>query len=185
LEGAVERLAQCVVISDLSFQVGLVVSALSADGIAEPFQLSDILEKIPGVGLEELIEVCGELSYICLADLSLRVNTSGSLVINNDYFKVFDPFVHRWHPAVDAASLAEYVADQSENESSCVSVDTIANHFDWCPRRQNPALLIAGEYISDGRKFSGYAPPWAHRHIWADPTERAALRQMARDVLGK
>ncbi|MET0026447.1 MAG: hypothetical protein ABW101_02320 [Candidatus Thiodiazotropha sp.] len=185
LEGAVERLSQCMSISDLSFQVGLVVSSLSVDGIAEPFEISDLLGKMPDVVLEELIEACGELSHIGLLELSQRVNSLGSLEIYNDFFKVFDPFVHGWYPEVDAASLAVYVANQSKNESICISADTIASHFDWRPRRLNPALLIVGEYISDARKCTSYTPPWAHKHIWADPKERAALRQMARDILGK
>jgi hypothetical protein len=185
LESVVEKLSECVTISDLSFQVGLAISSLSDDGIAAPFPLSIIMEEMPAVALEDLIEACGELSNIKLAYLSQRVNSSGSLVIKTDLFKVFDPFVHGWHPTVDAATLADYVADQSAKESNSILAETIADHFKWSYRRLNPALQIVGGYISEGRKFTGYAPPWVYRHIRADPTERAALRQMAYKTLGK
>jgi hypothetical protein len=184
LEQLVNQLSGSVQISDLAMQIGIHISSESEDGIANPYPVDCLLDRFSGATEEEILGACGELENAGLAYLLQLVNSAGHLCLEVAFFEAFDPFVHGWHPIVDAANLGRYVAEQSASGSAILAQD-MANHFEWGHRRLNPPLQIVASYIDEGRKFTGYAPPWVHRHVWADPSERAALRQMARDVLGK
>lgn len=183
LEQLVNRLSGFVQISDLAMQIGVHISRESDDGITDPYAVDDLLHRFLGASEQEIVEACGELENAGFASLSQSLNSTGYLSIEVDLFEAFDPFVHGWHPTVDAANLGRYVAHHSASGSAILAED-VANYFKWDHRRLNPALQLVARYIDEGRKSMAYTPPWAHRYVWADPSECAALRQMAREVLG-
>ncbi|MGH8707964.1 MAG: hypothetical protein ACREVD_07900 [Burkholderiales bacterium] len=183
LEQLVNRLCGSVQISDFAMQIGVHISGQSDDGIANPYSIDYLLDRFVGASEQEIVEACGELENACLARFHQSVNSTGYLSVEVALFEAFDPFVHGWHPTVDGANLGRYVAQYSAS-GSVILTDDMANHFRWGHRRLNPALQLVARYIDEGRKCTAYTPPWAHRYVWADPSERAALRQMAREVLG-
>lgn len=182
LEQLVNRLSGSIQISDFAMQIGVHISGESDDGIANPYSVDYLLDRFGEASEQEIVEACGDLENAGLARLHQSVNSTGHLSVEVALFEAFDPFVHGWHPTVDAANLGRYVAQHSASGSAILAED-MANHFKWGHRRLNPALQLVARYIDEGRKSTAYTPPWAHRYVWADPSERAALRQMAREVL--
>jgi hypothetical protein len=140
---------------------------------------------MPDAPINLVIDACGELEYADLASLQPVVGNWGSLRTNVHFFESFDPFIFTWHSVVDAAHLANYVAEQSSKGGAAVSAESMAKRFNWAARRLNPPLMIVANYIAEARKFTGYAPPWACRHLYADPAERAALRHFAKGIIGE
>ena len=184
LEKAVEQLSGKVELSDLALKIGIHVSNESEEGIPNPVEIDQLVERVEGASTDQVVEACGELEHAGVATLRQVIGGNGYLCPNNRFFETFDPFVFTWHPRADAARLAEYVTAQSAEKESTVGAEEMANHFGWGVRRLNPALLTVAEQIGEGRKFTGYAPPWACLYLYASPAERAALRSFARNILG-
>ena len=116
LEQSIDRLARRFLISDFAFQIGIYISSESEDGIADPYAVEKIVNRFTAATEEEIVEACGELSNMGIAHFNQPINSLGYLSLEVSFFEVFDPFVHTWHPKVDGAHLALYVAEESAGE---------------------------------------------------------------------
>jgi hypothetical protein len=183
LENSVEQLSGATLLSELAIRIGCFVSNESQDGIVEPFEVKEIISQFTDFSEAEIYEACGELEHAGVCELEQLINSKGYLNINIDFFFVFDPYVHSWHPALDVAKLARKIVVVTAKDQAAVSAE-IAEEFGWGARRYNPSLQMIVAYISEGRVGQGYTPPWAHRYLYATPGERAALKELARNMDG-
>ncbi|MCU7933232.1 MAG: hypothetical protein KZQ90_20770 [Candidatus Thiodiazotropha sp. (ex Codakia rugifera)] len=184
LDNTVEQLSHAVRLSQLAIEIGCYVCGESQEGIVEPFEVEKIITRFRGYSEAEIYEACGELENAEVCFLSQFANSNGSLVLNADFFFVFDPYVNSWHPSLDVARLARRVVEITATEQVAVS-PKLAEEFGWGPRRINPPLQMIVKYISDSRVHQGYTPPWVHMYVYATPGERAALRELAHNMVGQ
>lgn len=182
LNHTVEQLSHAVRLSQLAIEIGCYVCAESQEGIIEPFEVEKIITRFQGYSKSQIIEACGELENADVCILSQFVNSYGSLILNADFFFVFDPYVNSWHPSLDVARLARKVAEVTATEQAANS-QQLAEEFGWGPRRFNPPLQMIAKYTSNIHQ--GYTSPWAHMYVYANPGERAALRELARNMDGQ
>lgn len=181
LESTVEQLSKAVMLSELAMKIGCFISNQSQDGIVEPFKVRKIIDQFSDYSESEIYEACGELEHAGVCKLKQLVNSSGNLILNIDFFFVFDPYVHSWHPPLDVATLARRIVEVTAKDQAAVSSD-LAVEFGWGARRYNPPLQLIVTYISGGRVGQGYTPPWAYRYLYTSPGERASLRELARNM---
>ncbi|MEW8073750.1 MAG: hypothetical protein AB2826_25365 [Candidatus Thiodiazotropha sp.] len=184
LNDTVEQLSNAVRISQLALEIGCYVCAESKEGIIEPFDVDNIIYRFREYTKADIIEACGELENAEVCFLSQFVNSNGSLIINADFFFVFDPYVNSWHPSIDVARLARRVVEITATEQVAVS-PKLADEFGWGPRRFNPPLQMIVKYLSDRSVNQAYTPPWAQMYVYTTPGERAALRELARSMDGQ
>lgn len=183
LEKSANKLSRSIRISELALMIGSYISKESQDGYVEPFDVYKITTRFQEHTEEQIIEACGELENAGVCTHHQLANSSGYLTINVEFFFVFDPFVHSWHPSLDAATLSRKIIEVTAKNEAAVS-SIIADELGWGPRRYNPPLQMIVTYISDSRVGHGYTPPWVHRYVYTSAAERTRLRELAHEMDG-
>jgi len=184
LGSTAKQLSGAVSLSELALDIGLYISRESQDGIVEQYEVEKIIAQFSRHTESEIYEACGELEHAEVCYLRELINSAGYLILNIEFFFVFDPYVHSWHPALDVAELARRIVDITATEQVAVSPN-LATELGWGARRFNPPLQMIVKYISEGRVSQGYTPPWAHRYLCTTPGERASLRKLAQSMDGQ
>ena len=139
-------------LSDNAVSLGFWLAENSETGRADFLAYEEIAEAFPDAGKLELLEAVGELELSNLVSVSKAIGVPfRGIRTNFKLLEIFDPLVFEGvNPRIDASFIAKKLLGTDKT----IGTKDICDETGWSVRRVNPALLIVGQYISDGRKSS-------------------------------
>ena len=139
-------------LSDNAVSLGFWLAENSETGRADFLAYEEIAEAFPDAGKLELLEAVGELELSNLVSVSKAIGVPfRGIRTNFKLLEIFDPLIFEGvNPRIDASFIAKKLLGTDKT----IGTKDICDETGWSVRRVNPALLIVGQYISDGRKSS-------------------------------
>lgn len=127
------------------------------------------------LGRDDIVDAIDELESLGFIKHHRHLGDGGIGLISPEatLFAKFDKYFNEWDPEQDALQIALALQNDITNGNP---ID-IAKHFDWPPRRLNPAMTyLAERNLIDAHQYLG-THPW--RFGWIDKT--AKTRRFVRD----
>lgn len=182
LDKALDYVSGAVTLSEEAASMGRWISANAENGWEDVFSEQTILGHFTEATANELLSALGELEMEGMLHISYALNTSFShVLITHKLYEAFDPIVF---PAVYPREDAALMADALITNSDGISAHEFAVEHGWTARRTNAALGIVDEFIAPGRKSQPYGVEYGIRSMFANATEKAALRRFVDQVRG-
>jgi hypothetical protein len=180
LEDQVNQLSNKIPISEGAANIGYWIAEKSETGRSDFQNYEDIKKAFPEAKKLELLEAVGELELAGLVIISKAIGFPfRGLRTTYRLHEIFDPLVFEGvNPRIDAA----YIANKLLETTKTVTAKEIIDQTGWSVRRINPALLIVGQFVSEGRKSTPMGQPYAIRSLFLDPSERALLRRFVQEM---
>jgi len=174
LEKQLEYFVGEIPLTDDAAEIGFYLAKNAQTGRSDRFTYQEIETAFPSANKLELSEALGSLENAGLVVLTAVIGAAiHTIRLKHQLHEIFDPLVYEGvNPREDAVIIAEEVLATER----MISSEELMNREDWSVRRMNPALLIVGEMIGDGRKSTPMGTALAIRAIGASPSERATLR---------
>lgn len=163
-------------LSEKAFEVGAwIATKCESGGRYDIVRYEDIKEEFKVIDSDLLIEYVGELENYGAINTSHCIGKPLNFVTpNSSLFEIFDPLSEmKTNPREDAATIGKILLENGGN----VSAEEVESNTGWEIRRLNPALSIIAEYIGRGRKSIPMGQDYVVRSMFANPSERAAIRK--------
>lgn len=181
IEQAIEFVTGSIALTDDAASLGKWFSQMAKTGNSEVFDYATISEAFPDATPMELLDAVSELELEGYLDVGHAMNAGPFTHVRLNFmlYETFDPIVFEdVNPRADAAIVAQEMLE----ENSGVSASDLMEKHGWSMRRTNPAMLIIGQYIGDGRKSTPFGTGFAIRSMFAHGEERIILKRFIQSV---